>query len=905
MRSVFYFYNMHGFIKNVLKDIIKKKISLTENIFILPNKRSGLFLKREISKISNKTFFSPVIYDIDEFMSIISEINKISDTELLFDLYEVYLKNEKPNNHQSFDEFIRWGKTLINDFNEIDREICNTESLFNYLEAIKELNHWSNYESETEIIKNYKTFWKNIKILYKDLQEVLFNKRKGYQGLIYREATERIQNYVENQKGSKHIFIGFNALSKSESEIIQEIIQNQLGEIYWDIDERHLKSGYNNASYFIDSYFKNWTYFKNNKPNIISEMYSEKKNISTIGTPKNIGQVKYVGEILSKMNTNDLNDTAIILSDEKLLIPMINSIPKEIKNLNITMGYPFKYSSVFSLFNVVLKIHSKKQKNYYYKNIFSILSHELIKPILNKDKDICLIIKKNNLIYISKNELIELDKKNSEIYELLFSKWADLTIGIKSCIQLIDLLKKHYNKKKIKDNINLEFLYNAYKIFNQIMVFVENYKSIKNINSLRTMYKEIGEMNTIPFSGNPDSGLQIMGMLESRLLNYKNIIIMSLNEGILPKGNSTNSFIPYEIKKKNGLQTFSEKDAVFAYHFYRIIKRAKNIWLTYNTEPDGLNNGEVSRFIKQIEIEKIHTINNQILVTNIPKINKHKIIYRKTKSVKDKLGKIFKERITVSMLCSYVLNKEKFFEDYIIQLKEDKIEETIAANTLGNVIHDTLEEMYKSLIGEGVKIKHLNKIKENLEKIIVKNFKKYVNEKNIKKGKNIIIVETAKKYVESVIKLDMLEIKRGNKLKIISLEKEFEKEILIGKGKYKIKGKIDRIDQINKTIRVIDYKTGKKLYARNLNIKELNKIRTKEGIYNLQLLFYLIGVYEKYNIENMEVGIISIKNMSEGILTAKINNSSTFNKNKIIKIKEEIKIIIKEILYSDIDFKND
>lgn len=277
MRSVFYFYNMHGFIKNVLKDIIKKKISLTENIFILPNKRSGLFLKREISKISNKTFFSPVIYDIDEFMSIISEINKISDTELLFDLYEVYLKNEKPNNHQSFDEFIRWGKTLINDFNEIDREICNTESLFNYLEAIKELNHWSNYESETEIIKNYKTFWKNIKILYKDLQEVLFNKRKGYQGLIYREATERIQNYVENQKGSKHIFIGFNALSKSESEIIQEIIQNQLGEIYWDIDERHLKSGYNNASYFIDSYFKNWTYFKNNKPNIISEMYSEKK----------------------------------------------------------------------------------------------------------------------------------------------------------------------------------------------------------------------------------------------------------------------------------------------------------------------------------------------------------------------------------------------------------------------------------------------------------------------------------------------------------------------------------------------------------------------------------------------------------------------------------------------------
>jgi len=251
MRSVFYFYKMHHFIKNVIEKIFADNTrNISNSIIILPNKRSRVFLKKEISKVSKKTIFAPKIYDIEEFMSVISGIEKISDTELLFEFYNVYSDHTKDSDKETFEEFISWAKTLLKDYNEIDRELCNTESLFDYLKAFKDLTHWSNYENETTLIKNYKEFWGKIKVYHKDLNNRLAKRRRGYQGLIYREAVERIQGYIESTSHINHIFIGFNALSKSESEIIQEIISKN-GEIYWDIDKEYLKSEYNNAGLFI------------------------------------------------------------------------------------------------------------------------------------------------------------------------------------------------------------------------------------------------------------------------------------------------------------------------------------------------------------------------------------------------------------------------------------------------------------------------------------------------------------------------------------------------------------------------------------------------------------------------------------------------------------------------------
>ena len=895
---------MHGFIENVVQNLIRKKYPISDYIFILPNKRSGLFLKREISKASNKTIFSPLIYDIDEFMSLISGVEKVSDTELLFDLYKVYEEATNLYNKESFEEFISWGKTLIKDFNEIDRELCDTKSLFDYLEALKELNHWSNYEKETELIKNYKSFWKKIKIYHKELKDNLLKKRKGYQGLIYKIASQEIQHYAENQKHKKHVFIGFNALSKSECEIIQEILENKLGEIYWDIDHKHVKSEYNNANFFIDSYLKNWNYHKNNKAHIISEEYSNKKSISVIGTPKNIGQIKYVGEIINKMDNSQLNNTAIILSDEKLLIPMINSLPNNVTDVNVTMGFPYKYSSSYSLFSLLLQIHSKKQKTFYYKNVFSILSHELIKPVMNKGIDICLLIKRENMVYISKDDLIGLDKKNSELYEIIFSKWIDAEHGILSCLNLIEILKNYYSKSQLSDDMNIELLHSSYKIFNQILLFKDQYKSIKSIKSLKAMYKEIVEMNTIPFNGKPIKGLQIMGMLETRLLDYENVIITSLNEGILPAGNSMNSFIPFEIKKTHELQTYKEKDAVFAYHFYRIIKRAKNIWLTYNTEPDAMNTGEISRFIRQMDVEKIHELKKITLSPNTPTIRRKEESYKKTKRVRKKIADLFEKGITASMLVSYIIDQTKFFENYIIGVREDEVEETIEHNTLGNVIHDSLEKLYKPLENKFITIKDLDELNKKIEKTVTESFGDYINKKNLIKGKNIIIVETAKKYVERVIGLDKREVRAKKKIKIITIEQKFESLIRKDKKSYRIKGIVDRIDEVDGVIRIIDYKTGKKLYRSNLKLKNVGEIRGEKGIYNLQLMFYQLGIMNNYEGKDIETGIISIKNMKDGLLKNEIENNQIFNNENIDQIKNEIILVIEDILDENKLFKS-
>ena len=895
---------MHGFIKEVInKIIISNGTDISKVIIILPNKRSRIFLKQEISKIVKKTIFSPLIYDIEEFMSLVSGINKISETELLFEFYNIYLNQTKKDNQQTFEEFISWAKTLLRDFSEIDRELCDTDSLFDYLNAFKDLTHWSNYEEETDLIKNYKEFWGKIKLYHNDLKAKLLNVGMGYQGLIYREACEQILSYTENRKNIKHIFIGFNALSKSESEVIQEIV-NSNGEIYWDIDKALINSDYNNASLFIESYLKEWPYYKKNNIQVTSNEYKKEKNIQATGTPKNIGQVKYVGELLHSMGKDELNNTAVVLGDEKLLIPLLNSIPSNVKNINVTMGYPLKNSNVYSFFYLLINIHTKNQNSFYYKSIISLVSHELISPILNNGLDLREKIRQGNLIYMSKKDIIDLDKENHLIYELLFSKWTNAVDGISSCLKLIDLIKKYYSENPENDFINLELLYHINKIFLQINNSCEKLDYLKNINSLKIIFKELCEMNTSPFSGEPVKGLQIMGMLETRLLNYKNIIVTSVNEGILPVGNNNSSFIPFEIKKANELQTFKEKDSVFAYHFYRLIKRAQNIWLIYNTEPDAMNNGEQSRFITQIEVEGIHSVNKNILISKTPVKQSVEPSYSKTKLVQEKLSSIVENGISASMLCLYAMDQIKFFETYILGLKEEKIEETIASSTIGNIVHDSLEIIYKGYVGKRLKIEDLEKMNKLVSTTVKDVIKNYMREENNNKGKNVIIIETVKKYVERVIEIDRKVVENENDLRIIAVEKEFETKIKDGSKKYKIRGKIDRVDQVNGELRVIDYKSGKKISRRDVTIKENDEITKEKGIYNLQLLIYMLGTEKEFKGKRIKSGIINLKNISDGVLEGIFNGETSLGSNELNNYKVLIIDLITRILDKNLMFKN-
>ena len=911
MRGVFYFYTMQSFLKIVLSELNKKKVNLSDCVFILPNKRAGLFLKEAISSTIEKNIFSPDILPIDDFITSLSGLSKISNTELLFEFYSVYKLNTHTQEQNEFEDFIKWARILLNDFDDIDRELANSDAVFNYLQAINDLDHWSLDEDKTSIVENYMSFWKDIKKYYSQLSNHLLNKSKGYQGLIYKEAINNLESYINSNSNKLHIFLGFNALYGSESIIIQELLQSGMAKIYWDIDEATINSEYNSSGYYINQYINSWPYYNSNKIDIISNNYSTHKNISVIGTAKNIGQAKYIGEIIGKIkNPNALNNTAIVLGDEKLLTPLLNSMPNKIEDLNITMGLPIKLSSTASLFDNLLKLHSENKKSFYYKNVISILSHELIVPLLNtSDGDICKIINTNNIVYPNLNTLIKINNSNREILELLLSAWDNTSNAIDNCIKVIYRIKDHFDNNAAQEKMTFEYLYHFNKLFNKLKLLQNKYEHINSIRTLHNLYREIIKNEKVPFNGEPLKGLQVMGILESRVLDFETVIISSLNEGILPMGNKSSTFIPFDVRIQHNLPIYKDKDAIYSYHFYRLIQRAKNIYLLYNTEPDVINGGEISRFIRQLEIENIHKVNHKILVPKTPIIKKELIEIDKNSDILKKLNEISERGFTASMLLNYIRNPISFYYQTILEIPEDKqMEETIAYNTLGSVIHNTLEDLYKPIENKELNEKSIKEMQEKKDKIVDKYFQEKFSIGNLTKGKNLIIVETAKKYIENFLKKELKDVNEGNIIKILGVETKFETIINLSSElkNIKIRGKIDRIDSVNGITRVIDYKTGGQVKQTDLNIKEYDKIFEDKKYSNIfQLLFYSLAIEKdkKYNFP-VENGIISFRNLSIGALKTKfLDKSNLVTPEKLDDYKKGLESLIREILDKNISFK--
>ena len=901
---------MQSFLHSVLSELTKNKVNLSDCIFILPNKRSGLFLKQALSYTIEKNIFSPDILSIDDFITSLSGLSKISNTELLFEFYSVYQLNTKKEEQNNFEDFIKWANILLNDFDDIDRELADSNAVFNYLQAINDLDHWSLGEDQTSIVKNYISFWKDIKVYYSELSSHLLNKSKGYQGLIYKKAINNLTSYMSSNGKKLHVFLGFNALHKSESIIVQELLQSEMAKIYWDIDEVNINSEYNSSGSYINQYITTWPYYNSNKIDIISNNYSTKKNISVIGTAKNIGQTKHIGEIIEKLENKSLNNTAIVLGDEKLLTPLLNSIPSKTEDLNITMGLPIRLSSTASLFDNLLKLHSDNKKAYYYKNVISILSHELITPLLNTSEgDICKIIHTNNIVYSNLNTLIKINKSNREILELLLNNWDNTSNAVDNCIKVIHRIKEYFDNNRDKKKITFEYLYHFNKLFNKLKLLQSKYEHISSVGILHSLYREIIKNEKVPFSGEPLKGLQIMGILESRAIDFETVIISSLNEGILPMGNKSSTFIPFDVRIQHSLPIYKDKDTIYSYHFYRLLQRAKNIYLLYNTEPDVINGGEISRFIRQLEIENIHKINHKILVAKTPIIKKQQIQIDKNSSILKKLDEIGNKGFTASMLINYIRNPLSFYYQTILEIPdENQMEETIAYNTIGSVIHNSLEELYKPLENKKLNEKHIKQMQKEKDKIVDKYFQEKFMLGNLTKGKNLIIVETAKRYIKNFLNKELKDINEGNVIKILGVEKKFEHTINLPfeLKNIKIRGKIDRIDCVNGITRIIDYKTGGQIKQSDLNIKEYNKIFEDKKYTNIfQLLFYTLAIEKekKYNLP-VENGIISFRNLSNGLLKTKFQDkSSLVTTEKLENYKKGLERLIVEILNKNTSFK--
>ncbi|MFK7112947.1 PD-(D/E)XK nuclease family protein [Flavobacterium oreochromis] len=894
-----------------------------ENIVIvLPNKRARVFLLDKIKQHFSQYAFAPTIISIEEFIQDLAGIRPLDNIELLFTFYDVYLEITSIDEQQDFEQFSNWAKILLQDFNEIDRYLIKPNYVFSYLKEIEVLKRWNlEPNQKTELIHKQILFWEKVPDYYQMYYQTLLSKGVGYQGLIYKEAVQNLEFFAQQLKAQKLIFAGFNALNQAEEKIIQHLVAIDKAEILWDIDRVFLNDPHHDAGLFIRRFKSQWGYYKSNPLEWIVDEFSQKKNIEIIGSSKSIGQSKIVSNIIQdilKTDSNSLNKVALVLGDENLLVPTLHSLPEDVLSLNITMGYSARNNPIQILLSKLFKMHTNAIKRnpvsyvFYYKDILDVLSNPIIESFVNA-KDLIQIIKKNNLTFITHERLISLHLNPSDLFDLLFKRWDEKALVIAQRLGGILLyIKQCLSDKTQEDKITKTFLYAIYKIINKLISYCEKNDFVESPVALYSIYKQIIDLAEVSFEGEPLSGLQIMGVLESRVLDFETVIITSMNEGKFPAGKSTNSFIPYDVKREIGLPTFKEKDAIYTYHFYHLLLRAKNIFLIYNTENEGLDGGEKSRFITQLQVEKQpqHELIFKTMQPEIPTIAYEPIQIEKSEAVSQRLYEIASVKgFSPSALTAYIRNPIQFYFQRVLSIREsEEVEENIALNTLGTIIHQTLEELYKPYLDRYLTEDVIEQMLNFVDDEVYKQFKAVYKDGEVRKGKNLLAYEVAKRNISNFLKQEKSSIREGDAVKVLKLETTLLVELQDSRLPYTVKlsGNVDRIELRNNVVRIIDYKTGK-VEPNSLKITSWDGLTTdlkNEKI--IQLLCYALMYQKEMNDFPMEVGIISFKNMKAGFMPFgfKVDKELTTQITTEIleNFKSELIQLILEILNTEIDF---
>ncbi|AYN06057.1 PD-(D/E)XK nuclease family protein [Flavobacterium sp. 140616W15] len=912
------------FLDKIAKVIIEDYLGkLAETTIVLPNKRAKIFLVEALKKQIQNTVISPKIISIEEFIQDIASVRSIDSIELLFEFYEVYLSITEKKNQQSFELFANWGKTLLQDFNEIDRYLLDPSHVLSYLKDIEDIKKWGiEVENKTQLLENYIDFWKLLPSYYESLYTHLLNKQIGYQGLIYREAVNNIDHFTNSVQNQHFVFAGFNALNAAEEKIIQHLIASEQAKIYWDIDKTFLNDPYHDAGLFVRRFKQDWKYYKANPFEWILDDFSQSKNIQVIGTPKSIGQAKITGSIIEEIITNNpgssLDKVAVVLGDENLLVPLLYALPSSVGALNITMGYSSKNNPTQILIAKLFKMHTNALSRngvsyvFYYKDVLDILTHPLIEPYANV-KGLVKKINQNNYTFITHSKIIELNENHSDLFLLLFQKWDSGSVAVLNNIsKLLLQIKENLSNDSEEDKIAKTFVFAIFKVINKLINYYSQHQHIDKIETLYAIYKQVIEVAEVSFEGEPLNGLQIMGVLESRVLDFDTVIVTSMNEGKFPAGKSMNSFIPYDVKRELGLPTFKEKDAIYTFHFYHLLQRAKNIYLLYNTESEGLDAGERSRFITQLEVEKKpkHNLTHEIYNAVLPETAYEPMVIPKSEAVMIRLKEIASAGFSPSALTSYIRNPIQFYFQKILRIREvEEVEENIALNTLGTIIHETLKALYDPFIGKFISESDILNCFKLLDNEVLKQFKLVYKEGEIKKGRNLLAFEVAKRNVSNFLKVELECIKDGDAIKILAIEETFERTLTHPSLPFPvlIKGNVDRIEQRNGIIRIIDYKTGKVDKA-NVILKNWDGlIADIKNDKIIQVLAYAFMYENNANGLPIEAGIISFKNLKSGFLPFGFKEEKDVNmiiNDEIMhNYLEQIVLLLNEILDITIPFE--
>ena len=866
---------MRTFLDQAAEQIIQSERDFESIKIVVPSNRAILFLKHALKQQLDRPHFAPKICAIDQFVGELSGLKKAAPTELLLRLYEVYLQNTPIDQQESFQQYLSWAEILLKEFNEMDANLVDTKALFKALEAYKALAAWNvQTPLEQDLVKHYLKFNQALPALYQNLYQVLLEEEEGYSGMRYREAVSNIEYYLEANH-EHHFFIGFNALNKAEEFLFQEFLAQQKATLLWDIDSSFYEDWEHPAGHFIRQYFKQWPGLKNLKQPSWGAHFEEEKVIEIIGLPKNISQVQWATQLLEKKFSKGV---ALVLGEESSLTPMLASLNETHEPWNVTMGFPLAETPAATFFDLFFKLHQEvKSDTYDFFTLQDLLSaaqcDALLSSYQQEMQPQMRKFQKQKQFQIPVDKLIG-TVETGAFKHLLFAPFYDVETFIERLQQLASHFKTFWAKTK-SDFIIAGHFENIEHLFEAMQLHLQQYSFVKTLADLHFIFQKLLQKEKLSFSGNPLEGLQIMGLLETRLLDFETVIVTHLNEGVLPAGKTSYSWIPFSLKKQFEMPTFVEQDYLYSYHFFRLLQRAKNIFLLYNSTSEGLYGGEKSRFLYQLEYlkkpkHKLRFSQPKVEITRqslpFPKVEK-------STEVMTQLHTLASSGFSPSSLTTFWRDPYQFYERYLLKIQPHQpIEKTLQANEKGTLMHAVLESLYAPYVGQTLSVSDYDALQKNVLPILLQSFQKEFGNTYTIKGKNYLLFQSMKGLLLHFLNDEQKWVAQGNQLKIIALEKAVEGFVMLpDRGiKIKLKGFVDRIDQANGQVRIIDYKTGSVL-PKNLEIDQWDNLfadSSKSPLFQVLLYGYLLQ--SEFKNQNMCAGIIPFKTYTNSFLEAKL-----------------------------------
>ena len=838
---------MESFLKLVAADLYKHtEGNLAHTAVVFPNKRAGLFFNEYLAQESESPIWSPAYVSISELFRSLSPWEVGDPVKLVCELYKIFRRETQST--ETLDDFYFWGEMLISDFDDADKNKVDTDKLFSNLqdlrnimddytfiddeqeEAIRQFFQNFSIERRTALKERFISLWDVLGNIYKGFRESLASQNIAYEGMMYRHVIEHLD--VDKLPYEKYVFVGFNVLNKVEHTLFTQLKDAGKAVFYWDYDEFYMKENRQAVTHEAGEFIRrNLRDFPSPLSGELFKNLSKPKEVHYIASSTENAQARYLPQWIRNNLTTPEKETAVVLCNEALLQPVLHSLPAEVKHVNITMGFPLSQTPVYSFLIALLELHTHgfnfKSGRYTFQSVVTLLKHPYTRQLTGQAELLEKELTRNNRFYPLPGELGK--------DEFLTRLFTPLSGNLNLCIRLSETLQQvagiyQANTSGTEDTdafnqLYRESLFKAYTTINRFRTLIEEDELTVQSETFRRLLVKVLSATNIPFHGEPAIGMQVMGVLETRNLDFRHLVLLSVNEGQLPKSGGDSSFIPYNLRKAFGMTTIEHKIAVYAYYFYRLLQRAERITLMYNTSSDGLNRGEWSRFMLQYLSEWPHPITRQFLEAGQSPQGTSPITVEKTPDVMRRMQSLFdvranpKAKFSPSALNYYLDCPLKFYYRYVAGLSApDEVSAEIDSATFGSIFHYAAEHIYKDLTTHGKVINKealetLLRNEVKLQDYVDTAFKKLFfnvpqNEKPEYNGVQLINSAVIARYLKQLLQNDL----RYAPFTFIASEMEVDEPIDIqtpkGVIKSRIGGIIDRMDSKDGTLRIVDYKTG-------------------------------------------------------------------------------------------------